>query len=126
MCYRSYLSEEAHSWIQECLRAVGSGSVSYFCRRVEKYVFDYKLQKRKSFWETDLHCRHVARVCRAGRSGRVVGVQDPTLYKPLWEWRKGISHTWSELHSLWVVSFTAVHNLNMRVSFMSCLWWKIA
>lgn len=74
MCYMSYLSEETHSWIQECLRAAGSGSVSYFCRRVEKYVFDYKLQKRKSFLETDLHCRHVARVCRVGRSGRLVGV----------------------------------------------------
>lgn len=37
---------------------------------------------------------------------------------------QGIPHTWSEPCSLWVVSFTAVHNLNMLASFMSCFWWN--
>lgn len=67
-----------------------------FCWRVEKCVRLQTSKKEGCFWETDVHGRNLARVCRTCRSGRVVGVQDPTLYKPLWEWQTGISHTWSE------------------------------
>lgn len=47
LCSRFYLSEETHSWEQGCVSVAGSRLRSYFCRRVEKYVFDYKHQKRK-------------------------------------------------------------------------------
>ena len=111
---------ETHSWEQECLSVVGSGSVSYFCRRVKKYVFDYKLQKRKSVsGKLTFTAGMQPRACRTGQVKKGGGCSGSHPAQTPSGMSKGISHTWSEPRALWVVSSTAVHNLSKLLSFMS-------
>lgn len=124
MCSKSHCHEETHSWEEDCLSEVGSGSISYFCRRVEKYVFDYKRQKKK---RVSGKLTFTAGMCpesaeQAGQEGWWA-FRTPPLSIPFGNGKKEFL-TPGQILTLWVVSSTAVRNLNMLVSFMSCLWWN--